>query len=391
MAASTKGGLSTAADSPPPVQTCALMLLSTLCDPALSSPEEGRLLPENLRRLRKAEGIPVLLNRLELIQSLDPTLPSAFALACFGAIWSCVVPDRKNAARFLVAEGMDLLLDALERGHPSHRPLALSLLSDLLENPRSLPFFHEWRSGLDQQPAAHLLIRFWREEDSLRGLTVHGILANTTHPLVGLDKRTRWVPPEAVAYGNTLPQRRAQLQAVSEACSSDQILSKIYSVLKLCGMAKASSSLPLEDQATLCLIEKFVKFKQGEVWRQIRDELEQEGIRPTAPDRERLASGVELAETLAVAVRDAQKKILEKHVGIIREKESKFFADALGQKKYEQDMKFFGLAKDKSLLTLAEIKEAKEKRAQMLAHSIRDATLLQTHIVVDHQEEEPRP
>ena len=78
LGASARGGSTTttipgaaaAADSPPPVQTCALMLLSTLCDPALSSPsslEEG-CLPENLRRLRKAEGIAVLLHRLELIQ-----------------------------------------------------------------------------------------------------------------------------------------------------------------------------------------------------------------------------------------------------------------------------------------------------------------------------------
>ena len=356
----------------PGQKTCALMLLASLCAPS----PPGLTPSDNLRRLRKAEGIAVILQEAELLQQLDPSLPSQLALACFSAIWSCVIPDRKNAARFLVAEGIDHILDSLEHGHPSHRPLILSLLSDLLENPRALPFFHVWRSGLDQQPAAHLLIRFWKEEENSRGLTLDGVLTNTTLPLKGLDKRTRWIAPEAIAYGNTLPSKRAQMQAVSEACSSEQLLAKIYSVLKIAGIDNIAKYVSLEDQATLCLIEKYVRFKQGEVWRQIKQELEEEGVRPTAPDRLRLASGIELSEALAESVKEAQRQILDQHIGAIRDQETKFFEDQLGQKTYEKEMRFFGLAKDASRLTLGEIRDAKAKKADMLSKSLLAATAL---------------
>eukprot|EP00983_Pelagomonas_calceolata_P025573 803311-Pelagomonas_calceolata.AAC.1 len=47
---------------------------------------------------------------------------------------------------------------------------------------------------------------------------------------------------------------------------------------------------------------RYVKFKQGEIWVAIASNFEASGIRPTAPDRERLTSGIELSEHLATAV-----------------------------------------------------------------------------------------
>lgn len=57
---------------------------------------------------------------------------------------------------------------------------------------------------------------------------------------------------------------------------------------------------------------RYVKFKQGEVWSAIHAEFEATGMRPTAPDRERLASGIELSQSLARAVREAQAAVLRK-------------------------------------------------------------------------------
>lgn len=61
-------------------------------------------------------------------------------------------------------------------------------------------------------------------------MTIDGILTNTSQPLIGLDKRTAWVANESVAYGNLAPDRRAQLLAITKACSGDDILAKIYTV-----------------------------------------------------------------------------------------------------------------------------------------------------------------
>lgn len=61
-------------------------------------------------------------------------------------------------------------------------------------------------------------------------MTIDGVLTNTVRPLIGLAKRTAWVAPESVAYGNIVPDRRAQLLAITEACTGDDKLSKIYIV-----------------------------------------------------------------------------------------------------------------------------------------------------------------
>ena len=46
----------------------------------------------------------------------------------------------------------------------------------------------------------------------------------------------------------------------------------ILQVLKLVGMTHLDY-LTLEDQASLCLVEKFVKFKQGDMWRKMKEEF----------------------------------------------------------------------------------------------------------------------
>ena len=43
--------------------------------------------------------------------------------------------------------------------------------------------------------------------------------------------------------------------------------------------------LSAPDHVSLCVIEKYLDFKQGEVWREINAELEQESVRPVTPDQ----------------------------------------------------------------------------------------------------------
>jgi len=205
---------------PEGLRQAALQLLALMCS----------VNAENRRRLRKSQGLEVLVGQLANAAALDPTLPSQLALATLDAVWSGIVPDRKNVARFLVADGMDLLLSFLETGNRGHRATALCVLADLLENPRSHPFFHDWRSSRNKQTAAHLLVNIWKEEDVLRGMTVEGVLSNTSQPLRGLDKRLRWVPPESVAYGNLTAERKAQLSAIMEACPGEKMLAKVFMV-----------------------------------------------------------------------------------------------------------------------------------------------------------------
>lgn len=48
---------------------------------------------------------------------------------------------------------------------------------------------------------------------------------------------------------------------------------------------RALQALPLEDAAVLAVIQQYVCFRQGEVWRDISSQLEEEGVQPTQEDR----------------------------------------------------------------------------------------------------------
>jgi hypothetical protein len=61
-----------------------------------------------------------------------------------------------------------------------------------------------------------------------------------------------------------------------------------------------------------------------------------QSMRPTAADRERLAAGIELCEHLAQAVREAQRSVLDRHVGSLKDQEIKFFEGMQAQRKLEQ-------------------------------------------------------
>ena len=57
-------------------------------------------------------------------------------------------------------------------------------------------------------------------------------------------------------------------------------------MLKAVGMGSLTY-LSLEDQSMLCMIEKYVKFRQGELWRQIKEEFEVEVRAGCQPGRGR--------------------------------------------------------------------------------------------------------
>ncbi|GLC35790.1 hypothetical protein PLESTB_000494500 [Pleodorina starrii] len=361
-AGSAGGSAAAAAASggqPEGVRHFALLCLNALCT----------VHAENQRRLRKAGGVGVLLGALARLRGLDPLLPAPYAVAVLDCVWAAVVPDRKSTARWLVERGMDHVLSHLEGGNKGHRPVALRLLSDLLENPRSHPFFHEWKSDVNKQSAAHLLLSLWMEEDTLRGMSgPDGLLANPANPLAGLEKRTRWLPPENVAYGNMSAAKKEVVTLMMDNLVGEVVLAKIYGIFKILGFDSCSYLEP-RDHAVLAAVEKYAKFRQGDVWRGIQTEFDAAGMQPTAPDRLRLESGIELSESLAVAVREAQGRLLGRAQEGLAAKETRLFEGMRQQAKLEAEYRYIQL-QERTPLTLEEMRRAKENKATMLKNSL---------------------
>lgn len=344
----------------------AVLLLARLCGDDAMGAEEAR------RWVRRAGGVQRLLGELAAVVAQHALLPSPYVISLLDAVWAAVVPDRKSQAMFLVEGGLDTLLSMLERSAKGYRPVLLSMVADILENPKSHEFFFEWESDADQRNACRLLVGLWRDEDAARGMSADGVLANAVRPLAGLQSRTTWLPSEEVAYGSLSASRRQELEVVSSGVQGDAMLCKIYAVFALVGFDAVRSQLDARDQAVLAFIEQFVKFKQGEVWMDMKEEFGAAGMKPTETDVERLESGIESAQELARRLQEAQEALVNSHMDVARQAEASMFESMRAQREIDDQIRRLG---PDSVIRAAQptwkdISEAKAKKEAMLRASL---------------------
>ena len=175
-----------------------------------------------------------------------------------------------------------------------------------------------------------------------------------------------------VVYGCLTDKRKQELRTLCNAVSTEQKMRKIYSVLNFLGFSSWGEDLCAHDRATLTLIEKYVKFKQGEVWMEIETKFNTCGFRPTGSDRARLQSGIQFSEHLATIVTKDQTRLLISEQHEQGKKERERLAAKLVQAQLEYDIKFY--KRDKSQVTAKEKSAARAKRDEMLATSRENAS-----------------
>jgi hypothetical protein len=106
-------------------------------------------------------------------------------------------------------------------------------------------FFHEFRSSKTGKKAAQILVGIWRGEESKAGLSLNCQITNTKRPLLGSGVRTEWVPASDVAYGFQTKQRRQEIDHLTNAVDSEQIMRKVnFSVVIETHLDKAATISP---------------------------------------------------------------------------------------------------------------------------------------------------
>ncbi|XP_071803414.1 cilia- and flagella-associated protein 69-like [Asterias amurensis] len=221
-------------------------------------------------------------------------------LSTVDAIWCCVVGAYLNEDMFLEGQGVFYLLDLLESCSANMHNLILGCLLDLCENAKTVAHMLAWRSNKDTTVAT-LLIKIWKQEEQTLGVPreQNGTIADTKKPLMGAVQDEAGIVP--------LPAN-SRSQAIVDVC--ENMRAKVYALFCKIGF-EDHPTLSTPDQVTLCIIEKYLDFKQGEVWKEITSELEQEGVRPVTPDQEALSIINKATEELAINVADTQVDFLE--------------------------------------------------------------------------------
>ena len=304
------------ADDPASLAACAL--LAALCDGD----------PRNFRALRRAGGVLVLLRATQGLVATDAAVPIAFGAATVRAVWRCVVPDAKNRAVFVAEGGVGALLDAACRCHAALRPVILSALADILENPKTHLFFHEWRSTAPRAAlapagaqAVTLVLNLWRVEarrdgaESSRDLETGepgapGALAsledsglNTAYVHV---RRARADADARALAAAARAGRHAGEGDAARAAAAESTRARVFAVCSLLGFEHLRRTCSRADAATLAAVERYVDLREGETWARTERIFAEEGTFPVGPDRAAMDAALDAAaesrRALAAAV-----------------------------------------------------------------------------------------
>ncbi|XP_037548992.1 cilia- and flagella-associated protein 69-like [Nematolebias whitei] len=221
-------------------------------------------------------------------------------LSTVDCVWSCIVGCFSTEFYFLVKNGVSLLLDLLRTGPRCVCSIVLSALLGLCDNPDSRPQILSWRDA-DGLTAPSFLLQLWREEEEELGVlrTQHGGIQDPRKPLLTRFHRD--------AGGSSLPVDTPSATVLE---ISENLRAKIYFILCSLGFLELPG-LSAEEYVTLSIVKRYLDFKVGEVWDEVRRDLSLDGVRPVSPDEDALSSVCGMSEDTARRTAMEQTIILE--------------------------------------------------------------------------------
>jgi len=353
-----------------PVKLAAAALLAALCDGWAG----------NRTILRRADGVAILRSFVDAVAVTDQAVPIAFSAAVIYATWRCCVPDTKNCAHFVAGGGLAQLLSLLLACTPTLRPVVVSTVADILENPKTHLFFHEWRSTGGRHALVSaggqgitLMLNLWRAEEGKMGTTRDdGTLVNPENPLRGSTEYVTHDDGGLVSTYSTLTiERSTTEEAAAKAAKrdADHMMSRVFAVCSLLGFDNLRAYCSPADALTLETVERYVDFKEGEMWEETEEMFREEGMRPVEADRQHMEASIAEAKDTALELRDVQRGMLAEEEEKARQLEAEFYEQMRLQKEREEAHRWY--RRDMSKLTMKERLTARLAKADIIDGSFR--------------------
>lgn len=228
-------------------------------------------------------------------------------------IWATLIGCVLNEDYFIQKEGIFYLLDILEASPKSMQNIILGCILDLSDNPKTLTHLLQWE-GRNNCKIPHFLCELWRNEEKENGVErdENGIILNTSKPLASADTND---------VEESLPSNVPSRSIVEV---SENMRAKIYGLFCKLGFNDLSG-ITNEDQLTLCIVENYLDFKLGEVFKEINTELKIDGIEPIPPDQEALETILRATEDRVLTVNMNQQ----------------LMANTFKQQEYMQEKEFY--------------------------------------------------
>ncbi|KAE8596112.1 hypothetical protein XENTR_v10015973 [Xenopus tropicalis] len=326
------------------IQTDILFILSTLCENDL-----------HRKDLFGSEGVDVLLQLLRMNHSkyYSGLGHNKLIFCTLDCVWCCVIGCFSSEDYFLEKEGMFIILDLLALNMKSMNNLVLGILVEFCDNPKTIAHITTWR-GKKNETAPKLLLDMWIQEEAELGVKQdeYRRIIDAQKPLAGQLQEDQGVTP--------LPANCFSF-AVMEV--SENTRAKIYSVFSKLGFENLPG-LSVLDYVTLSVISRYLDFKVGEIWHEIRDELKEENIQPVTSDQEALDIIIKSAENTCKMVACHQTEIIENYQQMeIQEEQQKYAEIQANHKQSELVMKSWDnfVARTSNYEALKKAKQLQEK------------------------------
>ncbi|XP_044149807.1 cilia- and flagella-associated protein 69 [Bufo gargarizans] len=326
------------------IQCDLLFILSSVCESDVHRKE-----------LFGSEGVDLVLQllRMDHTKFYSGLGHNKLIFCTLDCVWSCIVGSFSSEDYFLEKEGMFIVLDLLALNLKSMNNLVLGILVEFCDNPKTLPHITTWR-GKRNETAPKLLVQLWKQEEEELGVRrdSYGRVVDSKRPLVGQLQEDQEVTP--------MPASSFSI-AIMEVAENTR--AKIYSIFSKLGFENLPGLSAL-DYVALSIISRYLDFKVGEVWAEIRSELKAENIRPVTSDQEALDVIERAAENISKLVAAHQTEMIENHQQMeLLEEQQKYTEIKVNHKQQEIVMKSWDnfLSRTSNYEALKKAKRLQEK------------------------------
>jgi hypothetical protein len=139
---------------------------------------------KNKKQFRSKGGVDLIIQSLKNPDIITSERNALYTLSVLDCLWNAVLGNKKSESLFLDNEGYYVLMEFIEACDEIHRKLSLTCLSQLVENPKTAPYFDDWNSIRSMKNSTQLLVKLYEEEEIKYQVEYKdGVLQNMDRPL----------------------------------------------------------------------------------------------------------------------------------------------------------------------------------------------------------------
>ena len=224
------------------------------------------------------------------------------------------------------------------------------------------------------------MLNVWRSAEAALGVTNgDGVIANRANPLAGDSSKSRpFDEAEAISGATYTVLTRGRLEnevkaaAAAKRDGADGLMSRVFAVCSLLGFGNLREYCGRVDELTLFTVERYVDFKEGEVWERTKEIFENEGLVPTGPDRQVMDEAIVTARMTAAELADAQRSIVNGDTRKATAEEVAYYEEKSTQAAADEAARWY--KPDRSKLTTKERYRSQLLKDTMLSNSFKAPT-----------------